>query len=257
MILRRFLYGVIVAAIALLSVTFRADAQLVTNTVNYDIAGESFTGYVARNEGFGDEQPIVLLIHDWDGLNSYEEKRAEMLATQGYTVMAIDLYGSDVRPQTVDESRAASSKLYGDRNLMRERLFASLEVAKGLEGINPEKIATIGYCFGGAAVLEFARSGADLDGFVSFHGSLGLPEGQDYSQTLGKLLVLHGSADPVSGIDEFAALATDLTEASVDFDMELYGGVLHSFTKWSSDDYDPDADLQSWDELLEFLPSIF
>ena len=257
MTLRRFFYGFLVAVIAIFTFVFNANAQLSTQTMDYEIAGEPFEGYVARNEGFGDEQPIVMLIHDWNGLGTYEQKRAEMLATQGYTVFAADLYGKELRPKNVEESRAASGALYGDRDLMKQRLFASLEVAKELEGVDPEKVAAMGYCFGGSAVLELARAGADLDGFVSFHGGLALPEGQDYSKTIGEVLVLHGTADPVSGMDEVTALAKDLTEAEVPYSMELYGNVLHSFTPWGSKDYDAKADIQSWDELLTFLEHLY
>lgn len=250
------LWGCTLTAVSLLAAQ-AARADVIARPLVYEIEDQSFEGYLARNEGFGDEQPIVLLIHDWDGLDRYEKMRANMLSTQGYTVLAIDLYGQDLRPSNPEESRAASGKLYDDRNLMRQRLFAGLEAAKKLEGVDPEKVAVMGYCFGGAAVLEFARAGADLDGFVSFHGGLALPEGQDYSNVQGPLLVLHGSEDPVSSMADVAALATDLNEAGVDYDMEIYGGGLHSFTKWSSDDYDPDADLKSWSELLEFLPKAF
>lgn len=254
---RRFFYGFLVAAIALFTFVFNANAQLSTQVIDYEIAGEPFEGYVARNEGFGEEQPVVMLIHDWNGLGTYEQKRAEMLATQGYTVFAVDLYGKDLRPSNVEESRAASGTLYGDRNLMRERLFAGLEVAQELAGVNPEKVAVMGYCFGGSAALELARTGTDIDGFVSFHGGLALPEDQDYSKTIGEILVLHGTADPVSGMDEVTALANDLTEAGVTYDMELYGNVRHAFTPWGAGDYDPQADLKSWDELLTFLDRLF
>lgn len=253
--MQKIVCGLMFSAIAL--GVAPAQAEIIAQPMVYEIGGEAFEGYLSRNTGFGDHQPLVILIHDWDGLDRYEKMRTNMLATQGYTVFAIDLYGQGIRPQNAEESKAASGKLYGDRNLMRERLLAGLEFAKTLEGIDPEKIAVMGYCFGGAATLEFARTGTDLDGFISFHGSLGLPEGQDYSQTQGELLVLHGAADPVSGMDEVAALAKDLDTAGVPFDMEIYGGVKHSFTRWDSDDYDPDADLQSWDELLEFLDDIF
>lgn len=243
--------------VGLIGIKNPATADVVAYPLVYDIDDQPFEGYVARNEGFGDDQPVVLLVHDWDGLNRYEKMRANMLSTQGYTVLALDLYGQGVRPENVAESQAESGKLYGDRQLMRERLQAGLEVAKQLEGVDPEKVAIMGYCFGGSAVLEMARSGADLDGFISFHGGLALPEGQDYSETTGSVLVLHGSADPVSPIAEVAALATDLNEAGVTYDMEIYGGGLHSFTKWDSSDYDPQADLKSWDELLEFLKTVF
>jgi dienelactone hydrolase len=234
-----------------------ASADVVAYPLTYNIGSQEFEGYVARNEGFGDNQPIVLLVHDWDGLNRYEKMRANMLSTQGYTVFAMDLYGQGVRPQTVAESQAESGKLYGDRQLMRDRLMAGLAVAQRLEGVDPSRVAVIGYCFGGAAVLEMARAGAELDGFVSFHGGLALPEGQDYRQTQGPMLILHGSADPVAPMSEVAALATDLNEAGVTYDMKIYGGALHSFTKWDSSDYDPQADLKSWDRMLDFLRTIF
>ncbi|MGB2927119.1 MAG: dienelactone hydrolase family protein [Limnothrix sp.] len=255
--LQKMLWGLTFSAIAALFGAAPAQAEIIARPVVYEIGEQSFEGYLARNEGFGDDQPIVLLVHDWDGLDRYEKMRANMLSTQGYTVFAVDLYGQGDRPTNVEEARAASGKLYGDRNLMRERLFAGLAAAQNLEGVDPEKVAVMGYCFGGAAVLEFARTGIDLDGFISFHGSLALPEGQDYSETQGELLILHGSADPVSPMSEVAALAADLNSAEIPYNMEIYGGGLHSFTKWSSDDYDPDADLQSWAELLDFLPKIF
>jgi dienelactone hydrolase len=253
--LKKVLSGLVISAIALCGAPAHAD--IIAKPLVYEIGDESFEGYLARNEGFGEDQPIVLLIHDWDGLDSYEKMRANMLSTQGYTVLAIDLYGQGVRPSNVAESQAESGKLYGDRQLMRDRMFAALEVAKNLEGVDPERVAVMGYCFGGAAVLEFARTGVDLDGFISFHGGLAIPEGQDFSKTQGELLFLHGSADPVSPMTDVTAIATALNEAGVSYDMEIYGGGLHSFTKWSSSDYDPDADLQSWAELLEFLPEIF
>lgn len=234
-----------------------AAADVVANPYTYTIDGQPFEGYFAQNEGFGEDQPVVVLIHDWDGIDRYEKMRANMLSTQGYTVLAIDLYGQGVRPQTVEEARTESGKLYGDRQLMRQRLFAGLAEAQKLAGVNPDNIAVMGYCFGGSAVLELARAGANLDGFISFHGGLALPEGQNYNDVQGKILLLHGSADPVSGMGEVTALVEDLNEAGVDFDLELYGGALHSFTKWSSEDYDPEADLKSWAELVEFLGTIF
>jgi dienelactone hydrolase len=112
----------------------------------------------------------------------------------------------------------------------------------------------MGYCFGGAAVLEMARAGANVDGFVSFHGSFETPEGQNYAQTQGRILVLHGSDDPVAPMADVAQLASELDAAGVDFDMEIYGGVDHAFTVWSdSERYNGQADRRSWRSLLTFL----
>lgn len=247
----------VVAAAFAIGAATSAHAQIVAEPVVYTIDGQPYEGYFARNTGFGDDQPVVLLIHDWDGLGDYEKRRAQMLAEQGYAAFAVDLYGQGVRPQNVEESQAESGKLYANRETMRQRLFAGLDQAVAMPGVDGDRVVTIGYCFGGAAALEFARAGADLDGFVSFHGSFETPEGQDYNQTQGSILILHGADDPVAPMTQVAQLADELNQASVDYAMEIYGGVRHSFTVWGADRgssrYDAEADVKSWDALLAFL----
>ncbi|NEQ42146.1 MAG: dienelactone hydrolase family protein [Leptolyngbya sp. SIOISBB] len=234
-----------------------AKASILAEPVVYEIDGQPFEGYFAMNEGFGDEQPIVLLIHDWNGIDDYEQRRVQMLAERGYAAFAADLYGQGNRPTNVEESRAESGKLYSDRATMRQRIMAGLAEAQSMAGVDPDRVVAMGYCFGGAAVLEMARAGMDIDGFVSFHGGLVTPEGQDYSATPAPILVLHGGNDPVAPMSEVAALADELNAAEVPYDMEIYGGVLHSFTVWGADGgssrYDSHADIQSWEALLSFL----
>lgn len=230
-----------------------AKADIVAEPVVYSIDGQPFEGYVAVNSNFGGDRPLVLLVHDWNGLDDYEERRALMLAEQGYAAFAVDLYGQGVRPTSADESRAESGKLYADRATMRARLMAGLEQAQTLAGVDGNRVVAIGYCFGGAAVLEMARAGMDVDGFVSFHGGLSTPEGQDYSQTSGPILVLHGSADGAVPMADVAQLAAELDAANVDFDMEIYGGADHAYTVWSGDRYNGPADRRSWQALMIFL----
>ncbi len=238
-----------------------AKADIVAESVVYEIEGQPYEGYFAINSGFGDQQPVVLLVHDWDGIDEYEQRRVQMLAERGYAAFAVDLYGQGVRPTTPEEAQAQSGKLYSDRTAMRQRLFAGLAQAQSMAGIDPEKAVAIGYCFGGASVLEFARAGADLDGFVSFHGGLETPEGQDYSAVTGPLLILHGSDDPVAPMTQVAALADQLNAAGVDYDMDIYGGARHAFTVWTADRessrYDAEADIQSWNALMTFLDKSF
>lgn len=180
-----------------------------------------------------------------------------MLAERGYAAFAADLYGQGVRPDTPEASREQSGKLYSDRTAMRERLFAGLSQAQQMPGVDPQRVVAIGYCFGGASVLEFARAGADIDGFVSFHGGLETPEGQDYSQATAPILILHGSNDSVAPMAQVSALAEELNAAEVPYDMEIYGGARHAFTVWSatgdSSRYDAQADIKSWEALLAFL----
>jgi dienelactone hydrolase len=217
--------------------------------VDYMIDGVPFEGYyVAPTAG----APLVLLIHDWDGLGGYEVKRAEMLAALGYAVFAADLFGKGIRPATVDERRQRTGALYADRMKMRALLQGALVAAKE-QGARVEHAVAAGYCFGGAAVLELARSGAGLKGFVSFHGGLDLPAGQDYGQVQGSVLVLHGTADSSVSMDDFAALAVALERAGVPHEMITYSGAPHAFTVFGDDRYREAADRKSWQRFTDYL----
>jgi dienelactone hydrolase len=217
--------------------------------VAYDVKGEAFEGYYTSP---ADNAPLVLLIHDWDGLTDYEVKRADMLAEKGYAVFAADLFGAGVRPTDVKDRRQHTGELYKDRARMRSLIYGALDAARA-KGARVNNAVAMGYCFGGAAVLEFARAGADMKGFVTFHGGLSAPEGQDYSKTRGNLLILHGTADTNITMDHFARLADALEEKGVPHEMIAYGGAPHAFTVFGSDRYRKDADQKSWKRFGEFL----
>jgi dienelactone hydrolase len=160
-------------------------------TVTYQVDGADYEGYCVSPGG---NAPLVLLIHDWDGLTDYEVKRANMLADMGYAVFAADLFGAGVRPTEVKDKRQHTGELYKDRAKMRALMNGALEQAAAMGGNRGNAVA-MGYCFGGAAVLELARSGSDLKGFATFHGGLKTPDGQNYANTKGRLLIMHGTAD--------------------------------------------------------------
>jgi dienelactone hydrolase len=217
--------------------------------VSYEVNGEPFEGFYispSRNA------PLVLIIHDWDGLTDYEIKRAKMLADMGYAVFAVDLFGAGVRPTEIKDKRQHTGELYKDRGKMRTLIQAALDTAKS-KGANVNNAVAMGYCFGGAAVLEFARSGADLKGFVTFHGGLSTPKGQDYSKTQGKLLILHGTADKNITMDQFAGLANELEEKGISHEMITYSGAPHGFTVFGTSRYREDADKKSWKRFAAFL----
>jgi dienelactone hydrolase len=259
--LKKFLLACLTIACVVALTSVGAKADIVAQSVVYEIAGQPYEGYFAINEGFGEAQPLVLLVHDWDGVGEYEQRRVQMLAERGYAAFAVDVYGQGVRPETPEESQAQSGRLYSDRDTLRQRLTAGLAQAQRMSGVDPERVVAIGYCFGGAAVLELARSGAPLDGFVSFHGGLETPNGQDYSEVEGPILILHGGEDPIAPMTQVATLAEELNEAGASYDMEIYGGAQHAFTVWSADQegtrYDAQADIKSWDALLRFLDRSF
>ncbi|WP_299793280.1 dienelactone hydrolase family protein [uncultured Marivita sp.] len=239
-------------SLAVLALTATAaQAEISADYHRYTIGDREYEGYVATNTAI-EPKGTVLIVHDWDGMTEYEERRAEMLAALGYTAFAIDVYGADEDPQSVDEYRALSGAMYGDREEFRMRLMGAIEEAANIAGATDSHVM-MGYCFGGAAVLEAARAGAELDGFVSFHGGLGTPDGQDYSAASAPIMLFHGSADPVSGMSELASLLDQLQAAGVTHGAEVFGGARHSFTVYGSSDYDLVADQGSWEGLQEFL----
>jgi dienelactone hydrolase len=242
----------LIAAAALSLVPLPLAAEVTGEPFTYSVDGMEFEGYVAHDperESLG----TVLIVHDWDGMTEYEEMRARMLAEAGYTAFAIDVYGAEADPQGMEDYRALSGALYADRETFRTRLMGSIEAASGIPGAT-ERMVMIGYCFGGAAVLEAARAGAELAGFVSFHGGLPTPEGQDWSAATGApVMFFHGSADPVSGIGDLAVLMEELVAAEIPHEARIYGGARHAFTVPSSDDFVEEASMDSFAGLLEFL----
>ena len=209
-------------------------------SIIYTVDGLDYEGYMTSP---AENAPLVILLHDWDGLTDYEVKRAEMLAELGYAVFAADLFGKGVRPTEVKDKRQHTGELYKDREKMRKLIQSGVNTAKE-RGLNTTNSVIMGYCFGGAAVLEYARSGADIKGYVTFHGG---------SKAKGKVLVLHGTADANITMDDFANLAKELEQHAVNHEMITYSGAPHAFTVFGSDRYREDADRKSWDRFLAFL----
>jgi dienelactone hydrolase len=233
----------------LFAVVLAGSAYAAGVTVDYQVNNQTYEGYyLSNNKG----APLVLLVHDWDGLTDYEVKRAEMLAELGYAVFAADLFGKGVRPTEMVDKRQHTGALYKDRAKLRALLQGALNAARE-QGGNVENAVSMGYCFGGAAVLEQARSGANLKGFVTFHGGLSTPEGQDYSKAKGKMLIMHGSAVSNITMQDFADLASQLEQNGITHEMITYGGAPHAFTVFGSPRYRADADAKSWQRFVEYL----
>jgi len=241
--MRYFIYVLLFLSVSTLA--FGATGAPVT----YQVNGQSYEGYYISPS---EQAPFLLLIHDWDGLTDYEVKRAQMLADLGYAVFALDLFGAGVRPTKMEDRRQHTGELYKNREKMRALMKGALDAARD-RGAHIENAVAFGYCFGGAAVLELARSGADLKGFATFHGGLQTPEGQNYAKARGKFLIMHGSADTAITLDQFAELAKELEAAGLDHEMITYGGAQHAFTVFGGDRYQEAADKKSWKRFTEFL----
>jgi len=217
--------------------------------VPYDVDGKTYEAYYAP---VSQKAPLVFIVHDWDGLNEYEIKRTQMLNALGYSVFALDMFGKGVKPATIDERKAITGALYQDRTKMRKLLDAGYMTAKA-NGANVSNAVGIGYCFGGTVMLEMARSGAALKGFVGFHGGLATPSGQDYKLAKGNILIIHGSADASVSLSEFAGLIGELESTKIKHEAITYSGAPHAFTVFGSERYREDADKKSWNRFTQYL----
>ncbi len=239
------------ASIGVMALTVsQTAAAITTKNVTYTVDDQAYEGYYAKADNAN--APFILLIHDWDGLTDYERKRADMLANEGYNVLAADMFGQGIRPTSVEENKRLTGELYDDRNKMRRILQGALNAGR-LQGNDVRNGTTMGYCFGGTVALELARSGFPQKAFVPFHGAFETPTGQSYDKTTGEILVFHGSADESVSLESFATLGKTLEAAKVPHEMITYSGAPHAFSVFGSDRYNARADERSWKRYLDFL----
>jgi dienelactone hydrolase len=240
-----------------------ANAAVKAKVVNYKQGDTALEGYLAWDDALQGRRPGVLVVHEWTGLGDYARTRARKLAEMGYVAFAADIYGTGIRPKTPPEAAAQSGIYKTDRPLMRVRAQAGLDVLRHDPMCDPQRIAAIGYCFGGTCVLELARSGADIAGVVSFHGGLDTPTPADAKNIKCKVLVLHGGDDPHVPAKDVDAFETEMRAGGVDWQLVVYGGAVHGFTKPASGNdksrgaaYNARADSRSWQAMRAFFAEI-
>ncbi|MGD0086499.1 MAG: dienelactone hydrolase family protein [Verrucomicrobiota bacterium] len=239
-------------------------AAIQTRTVEYQQGDTTLEGFVAWDDALPGVRPGVLVVHQWMGLTDYEKKRAVMLAQLGYVAFCADIYGKGVRPPTAKEAGALAGEYKSDRLHLRARVNAGLDALRRQPLVDPGHIAAIGYCFGGTTVLELARSGAQLNGVVCFHGGLDAPHPDDGKNIKCKVLVLHGADDPFSSPQDIAALENEMRQGGVDWQLVKFGGAVYSFTQpmagndnSSGAAYNERADQRSWEYMKLFFNEIF
>lgn len=240
-------------------------AAIHTETIPYKEGETELTGFLAYDNSTDAKRPGILIVHEWWGLDEYPKKRARQLAEMGYVAFAADIYGKG--KVTKDRKQAAewAGAMKSDRQLLRKRANAGLEVLKGQDQVDPGKLAAIGYCFGGTAVLELARSGADVRGVVSFHGALDTPSTatQDAKNIKGSILVLTGGEDRAVPDSQISAFMDEMRAADVDWQVNIYGGAVHTFTnpaagsdKSTNSAYNEEADRRSWEAMKDFFDEV-
>jgi len=236
--------------------------------VTYRAGDTTLKGYLAWDASKPGPLPGVIVVHEWWGHNDYVRGRARMLAEEGYVALALDMYGDGKNTQHPEDAQKFVMEAVSNAAVARERFLAAHELLKQHDAIDPSKIAAIGYCFGGAVVLQMARLGADLDGVASFHGTLS-PQGPPAQRGVfkAKALVLHGADDVMVPPEQVAAFKKEMDAAGVDYRFIAYPGAKHAFTNPQATErgkalnmplaYDKAADTQSWVELQKFLKALF
>lgn len=243
------------------------EMQIVGEEVSYEAGGVALKGYLAWDAARSGARPGVLVVHEWWGHNDYVRDRARMLAEMGYVAFALDMYGDGKLATHPEDAQKFAMEVMNNTEAGTERFDAAMRLLQANEHADPQKVAAIGYCFGGAVVLHMARNGADLDGVASFHGSLGTATPAAPGAIKARILVAHGADDPFVPQSEVDAFKAEMQTAGADLTFVAYPGALHSFTSPGATAigeqfdlplrYDESADRASWEELRTFLAASF
>lgn len=233
-----------------------------TQTLNYDCNGQEHIGYAAWNES-ATASPLVIVIHEWWGVNDYIRSRVDQLAAQGYTAVAIDMFGGGRQAADPTEANELMTSVLQDMETGTARLKAGLAAAQGLASADSSRTAAIGYCFGGAMALHMARIGLPLKTCVSFHGALGSFHKPAKGEVQASILVCHGEADAMVSMDDVDAFKQEMDKAGADYEVITYADAKHGFSSREADvngekyglpvGYQQAADEDSWNAMLELF----
>lgn len=232
--------------------------------VVYQARGRTLRGFVAWDAERKEKRPGVLVVHEWWGHDEHVRGRARRLAEAGYVGMAVDMYGDGKKAENPDEAGKLMTEVMSDPALLRARFEAARDVLIEHPSTDRARLAALGYCFGGAVVLEMARAGLDLEAVAAFHpGSLATKQPAQRGKLKAKVLVCLGSADPFVSKEQREGFRREMTAAGADFELIEYPGVQHGFTVPEATErgkkyglplaYDAKADADSWSRLQRLL----
>lgn len=257
--------------------TKKKEAEIATEEVTYEpnyvgkeliYSNDSTTmkGYIAFDENATEKRPGVLVVHEWWGHNDYSRKRADMLAELGYTALALDMYGDGKKAEHPDDAGKFAGMVMSNMPAAQSRFMAALNELKNHPSVDGDKVAAIGYCFGGSVVLTMANAGMDLDAVAAFHSGVGLPI-MPNEDLKAKVLVCNGADDPFIAPESVEAFKTQMDSIDADYKYIAYEGAKHSFTSKEADvngekfklplAYNAEADEKSWQELQNLLNEAF
>ena len=224
--MRRSLFGLFLFAIGLST----AHAEMQARPVEWKVGKDTFSGYLVYDDTNAIKRPGVVMVPDWKGISDSAITKARHIAGDDYVVLLADVYGKNVRPKNDAESQAIVKTLYADRNVLRARVTKALDVLRAAKDVplDTNHIGAIGYCFGGATVLELARSGADVDAVATFHGGLNTSMPAKPGTVKASILVLNG-ADDQGTKEDIPAFENEMNAAKVDWQFVNFSGAVHCF----------------------------
>lgn len=235
--------------------------MIIQTPLDYRDNVTTFKGCYFFDDSKSGKRPLVLVAHDWSGCNDFAREKAKKIAELGYVGCAIDMYGEGKTATVNDEKMKLMKPLMDDRILLQKRINLALQAGLELDMVDATKTAAIGFCFGGLCALDLARSGAAIQGVVSFHGIL---NPSPINKTIhAKILVLHGNDDPMGNHDTVLAFENEMVRAGADWQLYIYGNTQHAFTNPQANDvklglmYNALADKRSWLAMKNFLAEIF
>lgn len=257
----------LLATLLLLALGLDAQAAIQTREIPYQAAdGTRLIGYFAYDDALAGPRPGVVVVHEFWGLNDYAKRRARDLAGLGYAALSIDMYGDGKHTEHPQQATAFMQEALKNADAAKARFQAGLDLLRQQPQTEPDKIAAIGYCFGGKVVLDMARQGLPLLGVASFHGVLASATPAQPGAVKAKILVEHGGADSLVPAASVAAFKQEMDQAGADYRFVVQPGAKHSFTNPDADrhkghgldvGYDPAADQRSWADLQAFLKQLF
>jgi dienelactone hydrolase len=233
-----------------------AGAGVTTKEIDYEHDGTKFKGFLAYDAAATGKRPGILVVHEWWGLNDYAKQRAKMLALLGYVAFCPDMYGEGKVTEHPDDARKMATTVRMNVQTWRGRAHAALKVLQGQEQVDADKLAAIGYCFGGSTALQLAYSGAPLKAVVTFHAALPTPTPDEAKMIKARILVCHGNDDPFIQQKDIEAFKAALDTAGGKYQFDAYAGAVHSFTVKEADakglkgmGYNEAADRKSWEQM--------
>jgi dienelactone hydrolase len=244
-----------------------ARAEIVGKTVEYTSGGAALKGYIAYDNSMKGKRPAVVVVHEWWGVTEYPKMRADMLAKLGYVAFAVDMYGDGKIADNPADAQKYAGESTKDFSALKGKFSAAIDLLKKNEFVDPDKIAAIGYCYGGGVVLNMARAGFDLKGVVSFHGNLSAAVPSEKGKVKAKILVCNGGADKFISEESINNFKKEMNSAGVVFSFKSYEGALHAFSNPAATElgkkfnmpiaYNEKADKKSWKEMKKFLKAAF